>query len=322
MTDRDTFKIDNLVTQNIPALFGTRTPQLYLLPDMEPLGPFDLWAMLGCFSLLDPKKPTKSVRVTLTDFLEILDFVRTISNALGHYPTFASGDYAMVKESLHRLFTVEAVFTGERKLKTGRPGRPPKEIVEIHARVLASYAYVYPPDVIPPDQLPESKRRNVNKAKTLKNEDGPAVFERVDLRPEAIELRMSEELLRGLTGTEPNIGATIAPGRIFKLRRQIGNRPTVVKVLLWVIRQTAGTPKIRLERLLKALGLDRDKRNRSRTEETVTNAFDFLKGLGVVEDWKIEPHKRTGEPMIVVTKAADWHYPSDQEGEDPDLDLD
>ena len=94
------------------------------------------------------------------------------------------------------------------------------------------------------------------------------------------------------------------------------------KVLLWVIRQTAGTPKIRLEKLLGALGLDRDKRNRSRTEETVTNALDFLKELGVVKGWKIEPHKKTGEPMVVVTKAADWHYPSDQEDEDPDLDLD
>ena len=318
----DTFKLDNLVTQNIPDLFGARTPQLYLLPDMEPLGPFDLWAMLGCFSLLDAKQPTKSVRVTLTDFLEILDFVRTISNALGHYPTFASGDYSMVKESLHRLFTVEAIFNLYSPVKTGRPGRPTKQLVEIHARVLASYAYIYPPDVIPPDQLPESKRRNVNKAKTLKNEDGPAVFERVDIRPEAIELRISEELLRGLTGTEPNIGATIVPVGIFKLRRQIGNRPTVVKVLLWVIRQTAGTPKIRLERLLATLGLDRDKRNRSRTEETVKNAFVFLQELGVIDGWKIELHKKTGEPMVVVTKAADWHYPSDREGEDPDLDLD
>lgn len=317
----DTFLIDNVVAQNIPALFGTRTPQLYLLPDMEPLGPFDLWAMLGCFSLLDPKKPSQSVRVTLTGFLEILDFVRTISHALGHYPTFASNDYSMVKESLHRLFTVEAIFVGEYRVKTGRPGRPAKQLVEYHARVLASYAYIYPPDVVPPDQLPEPKRRNVNKAKTLKNEDGPAVFERTDLRPEAIEFRISEELLRGLTKTDPNIGATIVPVKIFRLRRQIGNRPTVVKVLLWIIRQTTKSPKIRIDRLLAALGLDRDTRNRSRTEEGVLNALDFLKDLGVVEEWRIEPHKRTGERMIVVTKGEDWHYPTHTDEGELDLDL-
>ena len=320
MTHDKTFKIDNVIAQSIPALFGTRTPQLYL-PGMEPFGPFDLWAMLGCFSLLDPKQPTKPVRVTLTEFLEILGFVRTISNALGHYPTFASGDYAMVKESLHRLFTVEAIFTGEWYVKTGHRGRPAKQLVEYHAHILGSYAYIYPPDIIPPDQLSEAKRRNVNRAKTLKNEDGPAILERADIRPEAIELRISEELLRGLTKTDPNIGATIVPVRIFALRRQIGNRPTVVKVLLWIIRQTTDTPKIRLDRLLGILELDRDKRNRSRTEETVTGALDFLKTLGVIKDWQIETHKKTSEPMVVVTKAADWHYPSDQEGEDPDLDL-
>ena len=322
MTDEKTFKLDNVIIQNIPALFGTRTPQLYLYKEMEPFGPFDLWAMLGCFSLLDPKQPTKSVRVTLTEFLEILDFVRTISNALGHYPTFASGEYSMLKESLHRLFTIDAVFNREYVVKTGHRGRPAKQLIEIHAHVLASYAYIYPPDIIPPDQLPEAKRRNVNRAKTLKNEDGPAIFERVDIRPEAIDLRISEELLRGLTKTDPNIGTTIVPVRIFALRRQIGNRPTVVKILLWVIRQTADTPKIRLDRLLKALGLDRDRRNRSRTEETVTGALDFLKTLGVIKDWQIEPYKKTGEPMVVVSKAAAWHYPSDQEGEDPDFELD
>ena len=318
MAEDKTFKLDNIIVQNIPAIFGTRTPQLYL-PGMEPLGPFDLWAMLGCFSLLNAKKPGKPVRVSMTEFLEILDFVRTISNALGHYPTFASGDYAMVKEALHRLFTVEAVFTGEYNVLTGRRGRPAKQLVEYHTRILASYGYVYPPDVIPPDQLPEAKRRNVNRAKTLKNEEGPPILERTDVRPEAIEFRISEELLRGLTKANPNIGATIVPVRIFQLRRQIGNRPTVVKVLLWVIRQTTDSPKIRVEKLIRALGFD-DKRNRTRTDEAVLTAFDFLRGLGVINSWKLEAHKKTGEPMIVVIKAADWHYPTDAEGEDADLD--
>ena len=56
MSDQ-TFKLDNVVIQTAPTLFGKRTPQMYL-PGMEPFGPFDLWVVLGCYSLLDSKKPS------------------------------------------------------------------------------------------------------------------------------------------------------------------------------------------------------------------------------------------------------------------------
>ena len=45
MTD-ETFKLDNVIIQTAPTLFGKRNPQLYL-PGMEPFGPFDLWVVFG-----------------------------------------------------------------------------------------------------------------------------------------------------------------------------------------------------------------------------------------------------------------------------------
>ena len=50
MTDQ-TFKLDNVVIQTAPTLFGKRNPQLYL-PGMEPFGPFDL-------SLIHISEPTR-----------------------------------------------------------------------------------------------------------------------------------------------------------------------------------------------------------------------------------------------------------------------
>lgn len=309
MADNKTFRLDNVVIQNAPKLFGSRTPQLYL-PGMEPFGPFDLWAMAGCYSLLDPKKPENPVVVKLTDLLEVLNFARTISEALGHYATFASKDYEMIRESLHRLFTVEVVLTGEYNVKKpGRRGRPQKRLVEYHTRILASYAYIYPPNVIPPDQLPDSRRRNVNKAKTLSNEPGPPIYELANgPRPEAVELRISPELLRGLTGEHPNIGATVFPVKIFELRRKIPPRDsTTIKLILWVCRQTKESPRIGLDKLCRQLELfDPKGRNIQRTRDGVLAGFALLQKLGVIDDFIHDP----GTDIMTIKKADGWHFPA------------
>lgn len=296
MTD-NTFKLDNVIIQAAPALFGKRNPQLYL-PGMEPFGPFDLWVVLGCYSLLDPKKPTAPREVSLTEFIEILDFSRTISEALGYYPTFPSDAYAMVRESLHRLFTVEAVYSGKRKQ------RP----FTRHARILASYTYIYPPDVIPPDQLPESKRRNVNRAKTTGNEEGPPVYQYKDgPRPEAIQFRISEELLGGLIKADSHIGATTLPVAIFKLRRKLANKHTAVRLLLWVARQTKKSPAIGLDKLCRQLNVfDPKGRNVQRTRDDVVGALALLQELGVVEGFS---HDQQSD-ILRITKAEAWHFPS------------
>lgn len=315
MSTATTFQIDNVLAEAAPSLFGARTPQLYL-PGLEPFGAFDLWVVLGCYSLLDPAKPTSPAEVTLTDFIEILDFSRTVSEALGHYRTFPSDAYILVRESLHRLFTVEAVHTGEYFVKTGHRGRPKRQIIEYHFRVLASYAYIYPSDVIPPDQLPEAKRRNVNRARTLKNEDGPPIWERTDIRPRAIEFRVSEELLRGLTKTDPHIGATTLPVAIFKLRRKLANKHTAVRLLLWVCRQTPKSPKISLDKLCRRLQLfDPKGRNVQRTRDDVISGLNLLASIGVVEGFTHNP----ASDLLVITKAEDWHFPSIKSESEDDL---
>ena len=315
MTDDKTFKVDNVVIEAAPTLFGRQTPQMYL-PGMEPFGPFDLWALLGCFALLDPKKPTAPVTVTLKELLEVLDFARVISEALGHYRTFPSDAYAMVKESLHRLFTVEAVYvggldTGGWNVKRRKQDRPKRQVVEYHFRVLSSYAYIYPPSVIPPDQLPESKRRNVNRAKTLKNEEGPEVWERTDVKPEAIQFRISEELLRGITKTDPHIGSTILNVKVFELRRQLASRDsTTIRLLLWTCRQAPEKPKISLDKLTSRL-YPGDRKNFYRNREAVLRSLELLKSFGVIVDYD---HNQTTD-LVTITKASDWHFPAAGESE-------
>jgi hypothetical protein len=268
---------------------------------MEPFGMFDLWVVFGCYSLLNPKKPTDPVVVTLTDFLEILDFSRVLSEALGFYRTFPSDAYALVRESLHRLFTVEAVYRGEWSVKTGKRGRPKRQVVEYHSRILSSYAYIYPPDVIPPDQLPESKRRNVNKATTPTGEPPPPIWMlKNGPKPEGIRYRIAEDLLRGITGDDPHIGATIVPVRIFGLRPTFQQYPTATKLLGWTIRQTNQEIKRDLDNL--AYHMNMKGKDRHKNRRNLLDYLALLKEAGVIEDLVVE-----GE-TVTFSKSADWHF--------------
>lgn len=312
MTDDKTFHVDNFFMQAAPGIIGARATQLSL-PGMEPFSIFDFWVAMGCYSLVDPKKPKEPVTVTLSQVIEVLDFAKTIAtDAAGYaWATYSSDSYALIRESFHRLYSVDVNIRGEYSVRTRQGGRRQRRPVEYHGRLLSSYMYIYPRDVIPPDQLPESKRKNVNQAKTLKGEPGPPVWELTDgPKPEAIQFRIADEMLRGLTKEDPNIGATIFPVRVFQLRRSLPSRDkTTPTVLAWVIRQTSRRPKIALDKLVKWVGFAG--RNVERNRRSVLQSLATLKKAGVIEAFDHDP--KTDQVKIV--KADEWHYSPREEEE-------
>ena len=203
----DTFKVDNVFIQNAPKTFGGQRPtarrqakhesaiQLQLpLPGLAPLGAFDEWAVLGLYSLLDPDNPTAPVLTTFTDLADTLQFSRAVSTALEGYETFPSETYAMVTESLHRLYSVEVDWRGFYKIpltdKKGKPtrGRPRHYWVEYKGRILVSFAYIYPTGVTSPALLPPAKRRNVNLTQSPNGEPIPPIWREVEgPRPVAVQ---------------------------------------------------------------------------------------------------------------------------------------
>lgn len=309
----ETFRIDNQTIESL-QVFGRNTPkpgQMYF-PGMEPLGPFDLWLTLGCYYLLDPKKPTAPVFVDLSTILRTLDFSQALAKATGDYQwlTFSSDDFARVKEAFHRLRTVEFPILGYWKLKTGR-GRPRKRLVESYAGILASYGYYYPADVIPPDQLPEAKRRNVNQSLTTKNEPGPAIYQRTDVKPEGVYFQMSEPVVRALIeGETRHIGATILPAEVFKFRNQLSRNLAATKLLLRTCRQTSKRWTIGLDKLVRQAGLG-ETRNVGRDRQATLDAVGLLQGLGVVEGFSHDPKT----DKVVIVKAENWHFPAGKRGE-------
>ena len=315
MTD-DTFRVDNTFIENL-SNFGKRTPrpdQPYL-PGMEPLGPFDLWLTLGCYYLIDPKKPAEPVFTSLTDVLSTLDFSRTLAQASSGYywQSYVADDYDRVKEAFHRLRTVEFPVWGYWRIATGK-NRRSRKLVESYTGILASYGYYYAADVIPPDQLPESKRRNVNQALTVKNEPGPAILQRTDAKPEGVYFQMARPVVMALIeGEKEHIGATVFHKDVFLFRKQFARNFAATKLLLRVIRQTSRRWPISLDKLVSQAGFaDDGQTNRNRA--ATLKALELLTESHVIENFTHD--QKTDQ--IVVFKTNRWHFPAISESEEGD----
>jgi len=313
VSEDKTFRVDNATLENLQA-FGPRTPKpgQFYLPGMEPLGPFDLWLTLGCYYLIDPKKPTEPVITNLTEILATLDFSQTLAKSIGGYQwaSYASDDYTRVREAFHRLRTVEFPVYNYWRLKTGR-GRPRRKLVESFTGILSDYGYVYADHVLPPDQVAEAKRKNVNQAMTSKNELGPAIYQRSDVKPEAIYFQMAKPVVKALIeGEKGHIGATIFRSELFQFRRQLSRNLPATKLLLRTCRQTSKRWTIALDKLVAQVGLGEDK-NVGRSRQYTLEAIALLQGLGVVDvfDHDLKSYK------VSIIKSDKWHFPAPSRNE-------
>ena len=317
MTDKDrTFRVDNVILENLSA-YGKRTPfpdQPYLpIPGVEPLGPFDLWLTLGCCYLLDPKKPLDPVFTSATEVLTTLDFSRTLAKASFGYEwtTYTSDDYTRIREAFHRLRTVEFPVWGYWRLKQGR-GRPRRKLVESYTGILSDYGYYYSDDVTPPDQLPDSKRRNVNRAVTLKNEPGPAIYQRLDVEPEGVYFRMAKPVVTALIeGEKGHIGSTIFRTELFQFRRPLSRNFAATKLLLRTCRQTKKRWPIELDKLVKQVGFTDDNQS-TRNRQATLKSLELIQSLGVIDSFTHD--QKTDQ--VVIFKSDRWHFPAPSRDED------
>jgi hypothetical protein len=211
----------------------------------------------------------------------------------------------MVEEALHRLYTVEVDQRSLYNVSTDDGGRA-RQAVVYRGRILVSFEYVYAPGVTPPGGLPASKRRNVNKAKTASGEAGSPIYKHADgkTRPVGIRYRFAPDMVAGLTGGA-RIGSTVFPFDFFGLRSEIGNNPTATSLAVWVTRQLAPTMKRSLDRLAAELNLDPKRTSRNR--DALTQAFDTLKKLEVIESFEVN-RPAEGGPIVTFTKGQKYHF--------------
>jgi hypothetical protein len=319
----DTFKIDNQLIQRAPTIFGARLrgPSQLTLPGIgeAPLGPFDEWAAYGLYALLDPKNPIAPVRTTPTELLEVLKFARNVSNALAGHETFQTGNYHIVEEALHRLYSVEL----ERQdLWTvgipGKRGRPKRRYVYFKGRIVISYSLIYPPGITPTYLLKPEDREDINRARTWVPDALPIWKVKNAPRPEGIEYRIHPDLVRGLTDEDPNIGSTTMPFAIFDLRRTFGRNPTATRLLVWVMRQAANTTTRDLDALAREFRLEPTQPGRNRSN--LLDGFNMLKEARVIESFTAQTDEATGRVKVTFTKNKEWYLTNPEENEGTDYD--
>ena len=145
---------------------------------------------------------------------------------------------------------------------------------------------------------------NSFRAKTAKGEAGDPIWKLKDgPRPSGIEYRLASDLVRGLTGDDPNIGATTLPFKIFSFRRDFQKSAASTNLLFWVCRQLAPTMSRTLEGLAAELNLDPDRP--ARAYEAIDQGFELLKRTGVVNDFKVE------DQAVTFHKNQSWPFDKD-----------
>ncbi len=314
MNDKKTFKYDNVLIEKGPEIFSLQnrpTEQLFLPGLNKPLPPSAEWVVISLYALLDPDNPTAPIRTTPTEILEILDFARSESAALGGKTTYTSDQYKLIYENLDLLYNVEINFKGEwdnyippgekkrRKDKgNGKPKKPNPFV--FRGRILSSYTLVYPPDVTPPEILPEDEVINISRSKT-----GHKILKRKDARPIGIELQLDPRLVAGLTGEGPNIGATILPLQLIqRLHTDYPKNPTLRNLAKHVLRQTSQTMTNQdLKKLVKRLGLEPRRKGKNRDDLyqyfTILQSYGAIKSFSFVED-------ASGNVKYSFTKSKAW----------------
>lgn len=313
MTNRKTFKVDNQIIEWGPKIFSLqkRPPEQLYLPGFDkPLPPFAEWVVYGLYALINPENPTAPILTTPTEILEVLEFARDLSVALGDNTTYSSDQYELINESLDFLFSTEIYQSGYWKtyVPSGQAARGKKKKegrypYVFRGHILSNYTFIYPENVTPAELLPEGEKVNVSKAKyngreIWKRKDGP--------RPIGIELQLDPRLIRGLTGEDPNIGTTTVPFKIFELRKAFPKNQSLKRLLFYVLRQTNQTMSNQdLDKLVKRLELD--SRRKTKTRKDIIQGFELLTTSGVVQSFKVTTDDTSGRVKFTFTKSKDWY---------------
>lgn len=288
-----TFKVDNQWMENTPRLVGIQprgrptakgkeAAIQYYLPGMAPFQPFDEWVAWACYNLLDPKRPTDAVEVSIADFADRLRMGRQAVGQ-GDWLGFSSDTYEQVHDALMRLYSAEVTIGFNRNGKH----------YEYRTRVLSGFGFVYA-DGRQADEFAGHMLENVNTA----DPERP-VWKRKDARPVAVVFRFTQELTEGIRNQgDRHIGATTLPDEVFNLRRDLS--PIAMRLLNWVCRQASQQPTISLKRLRSALNIAG--RNVKRDRESIEKALQQLKEEGVIESFSLE------DDVVTCRKTPAYYY--------------
>lgn len=316
---KKSFPADNAAIQIAPELYAhSRRKAMALQPFLpgldKPLPPFAEWLLMGLYSLIDQDHPSDPIRTTPTELLRIMEFSQEVAGDTGRHTTYSSDKFELIKETLDQLFTAEI-----REIKKGKWQRYHKKgdkesskksnklskkddtyTFVFRGHVLSSYEFIYPPNVTPAKYLPEDEVENISRF-----EKGLIIKRKIGPRPIGIQLTIDERLIRGFTGHPDNIGTTLLPYDIFKIRKDYPTNRTLHRLLFYVARTVDPNPDNQdLDKLINQLKLD--KRRKTQTQNNIFQAFEILQSYGVITSFSFV-EDTSGNVKYSFVKSEDWH---------------
>jgi hypothetical protein len=261
----EAFRVPNSIVQSLTT---TTDPARGDGTGLNRLTAFQTVTLLGLMTLLHPKHPQREVRTTPTELLGIVEVSRTVAQTVDRQwitadgeeksRTYASTRYspnhvAKVNDALRTLFD-KAVELKRHSSETG--ARQADRVVH----VLDSFGYIYEREGRELDlhDLPPGVEK-VN----IGSNDRPVwrLCSRTDRGPRFerarwICFRLNSELARELGYQEGTIGFTLFARKVFGLFRKHVGSPTMIRLIILVLRQTDRSFSRNITQLVADLGFD------------------------------------------------------------------
>ena len=269
--------------------------------------------LLGLMTKIAPRAPEKEVKMTLSEILEVLEVSRQVAHVVDREWTTDEGEtrrnryqcqrfspkhLQQVHDSLLALHNTSVLIQRWDKDRRHR-------LDDRHVHLLDMFGYTYQRDgkVLDLDDLPAGAEKvNVGSEERpvwrlrLQTENGG----RYD-HPSGIVFRLNTELANELTNRRGTLGFTIMARKAFKLFKQYLRNPTVIRLIILILRQTSPDFSRGLRQMLDGLGFDPT--HPVRAEEHLKQALMELQQLQVVTDFTVDS---AGDKLGVV-RNTDWH---------------
>ena len=302
--NNDSFRVPNSIIQGLT----TNTTA-----ELNKLGAFATLVLLGLLTQVSPKSPQKEVRMRLSTILEIVEVSRKVAHEVERAWTPASGEIRkrrypcrrfsprhlqMVHEALLALYN-QSVLIRRRDTQSQRQ----RDERQVHLLDMFGYWYQRDGKSLDVDDLPPgSQKVNVGTDERplwrigQQTEDA----DRFD-SPSGIVFRLNSELADELAGKKGTLQFTLLARKAFNLFKKYSKNPSMIRLILLVLRQTNKDFSRDLTMALEGLGFDGS--HPSRAAESLTRALGELRQLRLVVDFTVD----SANNNLTVSRNMEWH---------------
>jgi len=305
---QEAFRVPNSLLQGLTTTSAT---------SLNRLKPFPTTVLLGLLAQLDPKRPEREVRMSVSDILDIIEVAKTVDHVVDRSWETAKGDQRQkryraqrcspaqrrqVNDALLQLHSHSVVIQRRRKAKKGRPAET--EVRVVHILDMFGYLYQHAGRDLDIHDLP-GRMSKVN----VGSDDRPVwrirrhqAGEEVAERSSGVVFRLNKELAEEIAGGREGLGFTIVARRIFGLLKRERRSPSTVRLLLLVLRQRSRTFHRQLNKLIGDVGLDTS--HPRRAAEGLRRSLEAIKQSGLITSYQIDPEK----DRLHIDSNPDWNF--------------